>query len=411
MSITGKPIHVLHVIFSLEEARGGPVVALKNLALAQQRRDMRVTIVTPWKKGEGPTVTTLLRSRGLEVLTIGPCVSRLMWHASTRRIVGAAAAAADVIHIHGIWEDTLHLAARASRRLGRPYIMRPCGMLDPWGLSRNYWLKRLFLATRIEKDLNEATAIHFTSELERQATEALHLKAPALIEGNGIDLELFRDLPAQGAFRSKLPFGHRRFILFLGRIAPKKGLDLILQAIARPECASINLAVVGPDEQPYRNRLDAMIRDLGIAERVFFAGMLREREMVEALVDADLSVLPSRQENFATSVLESLAAGTPVIVSDRVDIHPVIQREGMGAVVPLDVRGLAATIADWMANAERRRAAGARARTYGLRCDWNRIADRWGEHYARLLAAGTLRNPAAVAASERSAFRPGARCF
>lgn len=394
MSAAAPSLHVLHVIFSLDETRGGPVVALKNLTLAQRRRGMRVRIVTPWRRGEGPTVTELLRARGIDVLTIGPCVGRLMWHPSTRRIMHAAVAAADIVHIHGIWEDTLHHAATTSRRLRRPYIVRPCGMLDPWILSRNYWLKRLFLAARIKNNLNHATAIHFTSELEHQGVRPLHLRAPALIEGNGIDLDLFRNLPARGAFRSKLPFGDGRFIVFLGRVASKKGLDLILQAMARPVCNGINLAVVGPDEQPYRSRLDAVIRQLGLAERVFFAGMLREREIVEALVDADLSVLPSRQENFATTVLESLAAGTPVIVSDRVDIHPDIEREQTGAVVPLDVDRLAAAIADWMMDAERRRAAGRRARAYALRHDWNQIAERWAGHYERLLAKPVPRRAA-----------------
>ncbi len=386
MTLGGTPVRVLHVISSLDEIQGGPTVALKHLALAQRRRGTPVRVAMTWTRGEDPHVTTLLRASGIDVITIGPCVGTLMWHPSTPRVVASAVGDADVVHVHGLWEDIHHQAARASRRLRRQYLIRPCGMLDPWSLSRNRWLKQVFLAARLRRDLNQAGAIHFTSGLEREGAAPLGLTAPAIIEGNGIDLDLFRDLPSRGRFRGGLPFGGRPFLLFLGRITPKKGLDLILRALADPRCAGLCLAVVGPDEQPFRSRMDALVRELGLAERVHFAGMLRGRAVVEALVDAELSVLPSRQENFATSVLESLAAGTPVIVSDQVDIHADIAREGLGGVIPLDAERLAAALADWTGDAERRRAAGLRARAYGLRHDWDHIAERWSGHYSRLIA-------------------------
>lgn len=380
-----SPLRVLHVISRLDDARGGPIVALKNFALAQQRRGLQTTIAVAWKQGEDVAAADTLRRQGIDVMPIGPCVGRLMWHPAARRTIRAAVARCDIVHAHGIWEDIHHQAAAASRKLGRPYIVRPCGMLDPWSLSRNYWLKQLALTARIKRDLNQAAALHFTSDLERAAAEALHLQARSLIEGNGIDAALFRNLPLRGAFAARLPFAGEPFILFLGRITPKKGLDLLVRALARPECADVRLAVAGPDEQPYRRTLDALIREIGVSERIFFAGMLRDRAIVEALVDAELTVLPSRQENFATSVLESLAAGTPVIVSDQVDIHPEIARERVGEVVPLAVDPLAAAIAGWMRDPVGRGAARERARAYGLARDWDGVAARWHAHYVRLI--------------------------
>lgn len=377
---------MLHTIARFDETRGGPIVALQNLALAQLRAGLRIGVVTAWRRGDDEGPTALLRARGVDVAAIGPCVGKLLWHTSTGRVMSGAVAAADIVHIHGIWEDVHHHAATASLARGTPYVMRPCGMLDPWSLSRNYWLKRACLALRVRADLNEADAIHYTSELERDAAAPLRLDAPALIEGNGIDAELFSDLPPRGRFKARLPFGERPFVLFLGRVTPKKGLDLIIRALAEPRCAGICLAVVGPDEQPFRTRLDALVRELGMADRVYFVGMLRGAAVVEALVDAELSLLPSLQENFATSVLESLAAGTPVIVSDQVDIHPDISREAMGAVIPRTVEALATALAEWMGDPDRRRSAGLRARAYGLRHGWDGIAERWAGHYSRLIA-------------------------
>ena len=381
------PNRILHVISSLDEIHGGPTLALKHLALAQHRRGMPVKVAMTFGRQEDPRVTTLLRASGIEVLTIGPCLGKLMWHPATGRVVRSAIDSADIVHVHGLWEDVHHQAAAASRRIGRPYVMRPCGMLDPWSLARSRWLKQLFLAARLRTDLNRAAAIHFTSALERESAAPLRLHAPTVVEGNGIDLDLFRDRPPRGRFKARLPFGDRPFVLFLGRVTPKKGLDLIVRALAEPRCAGICLAVVGPDEQPFRTRVDALVRELGVADRVHFAGMLRGPSVVDALVDAEISLLPSLQENFATSVLESLAAGTPVIVSDQVDIHPDISREAVGAVIPRTVEALASALAEWMADPDRRRSAGQRARAYGLRHGWDGIAERWAGHYSRLIAS------------------------
>lgn len=385
MTAVRPPLKVLHVISALNETHGGAPLALRNLALAQQHRGARVTVAMSWARGGNLSVTAELRAHGIDVMTIGPSFSRFMWHPSTRRLVTRAVADADVVHVHGLWEDILHQAAAASRRLGRPYVMKPCGMLDWWNLSRNYRVKRAFLAVRLIKDLNNADAIHYTCEPERENAAHLQLTAPTLVESNGIDSGLFRELPARGRFRATLPFGGG-IIMFLGRVGANKGLDLLVQALAHPACAGINLAVVGPDEQPFRGHLDRRIGELGLANRVFFAGMLRGQAVVEALVDADLTVLPSRRDSFGTSVLESLAAGTPVIVSDQVGIHPDISREATGAVVPLDVERIAAALAEWMRDPARRRTAGARGRAYALGYDWDRIAARWMAHYERLLS-------------------------
>ena len=120
-------------------------------------------------------------------------------------------------------------------------------------------------------------------------------------------------------------------------------------------------------------------------DRVIFTGMLRGRERVEALVDADLFVLPSYQENFGIAVIESLAAGTPVVISDQVNICNEIRAAGVGGVVPTQVEPLAPEIARWMSDERLRSDASRRAIPFVReRYDWNQIARRWVEHYETL---------------------------
>src|SRR5207253_7680037 len=131
---------------------------------------------------------------------------------------------ADVVHIHGLWEEIQHQAARSSRQSGVPYVFRPCGMLDPWALSQGRWRKRLFMALRLRPDLNSAEALHFTSELERDLTGPLGLRSKPIVEPNGIRVEEFEDLPPAGQFRERYPpLRDRPLLLFLGRVHLKKG--------------------------------------------------------------------------------------------------------------------------------------------------------------------------------------------
>jgi glycosyltransferase involved in cell wall biosynthesis len=210
------------------------------------------------------------------------------------------------------------------------------------------------------------------------------LKTPGIVEPNGLDLGEFAALPPEGAFRGRHPeLRGRAMILFLGRIHPKKGLDLLIPALARLG-KEARLVIAGPDQQGYRTVVEGMIRREGVGDRVIFTGMLHGMERVAALRDADLFVLPSYQENFGIAVAEALAAGTPVVISDQVNIHREIAAAGVGQVVETNVAPLAAAIEAWLGDEKRRRSAGERGRDFVReRYDWRRIAEAWREHYGQ----------------------------
>jgi glycosyltransferase involved in cell wall biosynthesis len=302
--------------------------------------------------------------------------------------VDGAVARADVVHIHALWESIQHVGPVTARRRVKPYIFRPCGMLDPWSLAQRRLKKNLYLALRGRRDLDEAAALHFTSDLERDFTSPLKLKPRAIVEPNGVPVEEFEHLPQRGMFRQKYPeLADKPLLIFLSRIHHKKGLDLLVPALAKLRHRDAMLAIVGPDSDGYGQTVREMIEAAGVRDRVVFAGMLRGADRISALVDADLFVLPSYQENFGIAVVEALAAGTPVVISDQVNIYREIAAAQVGGVVPTKVEPLAAEIDRWLGDEPLRRTAAERARPFVWEhYDWNRIARRWVEHYQTIVA-------------------------
>jgi glycosyltransferase involved in cell wall biosynthesis len=161
-------------------------------------------------------------------------------------------------------------------------------------------------------------------------------------------------------------------------------LDLLVPAFARLKTDAL-LVIAGPDLVNYQPEVQRLATDHGIDDRVLFTGMLRGPQRIEALVAATLFVLPSYQENFGIVVIEALAAGVPVVISDQVNIHAEIAAAGVGGVVPTQVEALAGEMQRWLANRALHQAAKDRAPAFVRdRYDWRQIAQRWKERYASL---------------------------
>jgi glycosyltransferase involved in cell wall biosynthesis len=379
---------VLHVVSSIDPRSGGPVEALRGLTRAQQAEGVDAQVLATWSPGEDTGLAQRLQEAGVPVRLVGPCRRPLGWRWGLAATVARCVAEAHLVHIHALWEEVQHQAARSAWRQGKPYLFRPCGMLDPWSLRQGRWKKALYLRFRLRADLDRASALHFTTEAERDLTASLGLKAPALVEPNGIDAADLDNLPLPGAFRSRVGISPGRLlVLFLGRLHPKKGLDLLLPAFARFPGDAL-LVVAGPDSDGYRAQLESRARQLGIADRLLFPGLLLGQHKWAALVDADLFVLPSFQENFGVAVVEALAAGTPVLLSDQVNLCGEVRRAGVGGVVALEEEALAAELARWLTDATLRGAAADQAIPFVReRYLWGPIARRWVGHYSRLLNA------------------------
>lgn len=378
-------MHILHVISSLDPRLGGPPAALRGLTLAQRQLGQDITVVTTRRSDHDASIEEELRNTGISVYSLGPTRTPLGLHPSIRPTLKKTIANADVIHIHGLWEDIQHHAATESKRIQKPYIFSPHGMLDPWSLKQSAWKKKFYMGWRLKNDLNSASKIHCCSQIECDLIKPLGLKPPSFVEPNGIDFNEFNPLPEPNLFRARhAQIADQRIVLFLSRIHHKKGLDLLIPAFSQAGLQDTLLILAGPCDKTYREKLDRMIEDNNLSNRVIFTGMLNGRERIEALCDADLFVLPSYQENFGIVVIESLAAGTPVLISDQVNIWNAIRDANVGYICETTVESLAKNLNHALNNPTNKNAENC-INFAKQNFNWPEIAKHWKQHFKEIL--------------------------
>ncbi|MEM9913778.1 MAG: glycosyltransferase [Planctomycetota bacterium] len=381
-------MRILHVMSDLDPRSGGTTEALVGMAAAQHHAGLDVRVVVSAKEGHQNDKAEVLEALGINMQLVGPATGSLLRHPQLKPVLNQATQDADVVHVHGLWEDAQHLACRAAQRTQTPYVVSPHGMLDPWSLSQSALKKKMYLALRLRRNLNRATAMHFTTEGERRAVAPLALKCPPLVETLGLDLTEFDPPPEPGGFRALCPeLGDRTIVVFLSRLHHKKGLDLLIPAFAQASDERHVLALVGPAaSDEYEQQLRALAKDSGVADRVVFAGMLRGADRLKAFVDAAFFALPSYQENFGIVVAEALACGRPVLISDKVNLSDFVEEQQVGRVVTTDVDAVAQAIREMLADEKGLAATGRRAAEAARQAfDWPKIGERWRDHYAKLV--------------------------
>src|SRR5688572_12894216 len=214
-------MRILHVLPTIDPVQGGPVSVLAGLAPAQVEAGLQVSVLATHRGDEDVALAERLRKAGVAVELVGPATGPLRRHPALASSVTAAVGRAEVVHVHALWEEIQHQAARVARRAGVPYLVTPHGMLDPWSLSQSRWKKRLYLAWRLRSNLHNAWAIHFTTKTESDLVAPLRLGPPGFIETLGVDLAEFEQLPPRGSFRERYRLGDLPLVLFLGRVHPK----------------------------------------------------------------------------------------------------------------------------------------------------------------------------------------------
>jgi len=316
--------------------RGGPAFKVRSISRELVRTGHKVTVLTA-DLGFTPEQMALsravrnnqgqqscldgveavyLRTRGrYRGLTVNPGVIRFC----LRRLRHF-----ELVHIYGLYDFLGPAVARYCRKVGIPYFVEPLGMTR--AIDRGFLLKKIW--NRLVGDyLNQASRIVATSEQERDELLADEV-APGrvVLRYNGIDLDEYRTLPAPGHFRAELGIRDgERLIIFLGRLIPRKGADLLIEAMPQLKCDKTKLIIAGPEgEAGYSTFLRTKVRESGLENQILFTGPLYGKDKQSALADADIFALPSRYENFGNAAAEAIACGTPAVVSDRCGIASLL---------------------------------------------------------------------------------------
>ena len=316
------------------------------------------------------------------------------WEASFAlgRALRADIGAFDLMHLHSLYMYHDMAGGRAARQHGVPYIVRPHGTLDPYIWRRRRGRKALFEAWFQNRTLERAAALHYTTDDEWRLAAPMARNPRGFVVPNGLDMDDFANLPAEGSFRARYPeIGDRRIILFLGRLNFKKGLDLLAPAFGEVLKAGhdAHLVIAGPDDD-MAEKTKSWLSQAGALNRTTFTGMIGGDEKLGALVDASMFVLPSYSENFGIAVAEALACGLPVVISDAVNIWPDVKDAGAGLVGPVDADATARNMIEILENPGVAAAMGpAGARLARDRYSWDGIAPALEKAYEDVLAGRT----------------------
>lgn len=307
-------ISVCQVVASINIRTGGPAVSVPALAAELERCGVASPIVTIDDPRHGP-----------QNLPAGVRVASIVANALSRNCRGASlqfgaalaaeARTADIVHSHGVWMMQNREARIAALGAAKPLVISPRGMLEAWSLAHGAWKKRLAWLLYEGKNMRAAAAFHATSSAEAESIRALGLRAPIAVIPNGVACPPPDAIPARSVLDSAFPaLRDRRFCLFLSRLHPKKGIELLLAAWARETSGRV-LLIAGPGDESYRAVLAKLACESGCESRVILAGMVEGPTKAALLAHADLLVLPTHSENFGMVVAESLAHGTPTITT------------------------------------------------------------------------------------------------
>jgi glycosyltransferase involved in cell wall biosynthesis len=335
---------ILRVIAGTDASEGGPIEGIRQITKALTARGHTIEVASldpvgaPWL-AELPFKVHALGS-GRDWYLNAPLLQR--WLLANARDY-------DVVVQHGLWNPTGFATWRAMRATRSPYVVYTHGMLDPW-FRRAYPLKHVMkqLAWLVADGRLTADAryVLFTTEeeraLARQSFWPVRYRERVVKYGTG-DIDVTALGRQAQEFRRHFPkIGDKPFLLFLSRIHPKKGCDLLVQGFAeiakiRPD---LQLVFAGPDDGHIQSYLIELATRLGVEDRIHWPGMLRADAKWGAFAACEAFVLPSHQENFGLAVAEAMACGRPVLITNKVNIWREVLACGGGLVENDDLAGV-----------------------------------------------------------------------
>lgn len=372
-------MRVVHIVPAINEEASGPSYSVVRFCESLTEQGIQVTLAAlDWAPlSTSPNfLKTFPLGFGPRRLGLSPTMAR--WLKS--QVVSNQVL---ILHNHSLWMAPNVYPGCIAKRYSIPYIVSPHGTLSEWAMRSGSKVKRLFWPLVQKPSLLAVSCFHATSQSEYEDIRRIGFHQPVAVIPNGIDIPPLR-------LKQNKSGDDTRTLLFLSRIHPNKGLDMLLSAwrAVQERFPDWRLRIVGPDNGGYLKKLRAYATELGL-ERVKFCGPLYGEDKWRAYSEADLFVLPTYSENFGIVVAEALVAGTPAIVTrgapwEGLTIHKA------GWWIEIGVEPLVECLKEAMSQPPEILAAmGRRGRDWMERdYSWHRIGQQMAETYRWLLHGG-----------------------
>jgi glycosyltransferase involved in cell wall biosynthesis len=370
-------VRIAQIVPRGEQPWSGVLTVIVHLAagLAERGHAVEVWQFHEWPPGDYEEQRKRLNAAGVVEVPM-----------SQRRPSRRAAALAerrgvDVVHLHGAFNVTNTLV---SRSLGRPYVFSPHSGYDPVSLRRHRARKVLYRVLFERPMLERASLLVALTDAELAHLRRFGASAPAMVIPNGVERPP-ADLD-RGAFRRELRIGAEDLVaVFVGRLdVYRKGLDVLVRGIAT--APGWHLAMIGPSFRDV-DRLEALIEQLGIGDRIHLLGERHGRGLQESVAGADLFAMLSRWEGMPMALLEALSLSVPAVVSRAVERAIGVEASGAGWVAEeQDLGPLLSRLRDADRRELTRRGEAAVLLSGGY--DWDEVAARYEHAYERALPPG-----------------------
>jgi glycosyltransferase involved in cell wall biosynthesis len=311
---------VLHITHSIDKSVGGPSRSVPQSCIELAKLGIAIELITQ----DTIDKVDIPKIDGLKVNYLS--ISQLYVYGSK-----LSAKEVDLIHLQHIWNPYIQVMAFWAHKKNIPYIVTPRGMLEPWIMANNSWKKKIAMFLYQDNALKRADHIHATAQMEKDNIQALGYTNPITIIPNGIDLSEVKSV--------KNTYGNKKMI-FLSRIHPKKGIELLLEAWRTTNTSGRTLEIAGNGDATYINSLRQSAHNIN---NVSFVGSKYGDDKWDYLRSGDVMVLPTYSENFGIVVAEALAVGLPVITTTGTPWED-LEKFRCGWWIDLSVQNLQSTL-------------------------------------------------------------------
>lgn len=389
-------MRILHIISGFAEKYGGIAQVVYNLSSTQASFGHKVTIAASTRQGEENEV---LRPNGVKLVISLQDKVNMLWNSHSFKLYNDAkdlVGNSDIVHVHGIWNHSSFVGSRVSYILNKPYIITPHGSLAPWCLAQKRIKKKIYMAIVQKKQLLRANLIHAISDAEANDIRDILGETKIRTVPNGVSVDTNIKINEVLDFWNSYPcLRGKRYVLFLGRLHPKKGVDILIKSFARliEDFNDLVLVVAGPDEIGWRSKLEQLTRKLGITKSVVFTGLVTGAYKKCILKNAEIVVLPSHSEVLSIVALEAMAFSKPLIISEGCGF-PEVAEKGAGIIVKPRVEEIGDAMRSVLGKTEKLKQMGKRGRELiEEKYSWQKIASQMNEIYYEAIDMRCINEP------------------